>query len=94
MLPKRPHDAMTILPLQTSLEPGTIGQLAERRLRESPYYFLRFLECRCEQGVVTLTGRVPHSQLRLFAESIVDRVEGVQRIVNRIEIQDPQQASA
>jgi osmotically-inducible protein OsmY len=85
---------MTILSLQTSLDAETIGQAAERRLRESPYYFLRTLRCRVDAGVLTLVGRVPYGQLKQFAEAIVSRVDGVRAVVNRVEVYDPQRASA
>jgi osmotically-inducible protein OsmY len=85
---------MTILSLQTNLDWQTVAEAAERCLRESPYYFLRAIRCRCESGVVTLSGRVPHGQLRLFAEAIVLRVEGVRYVENQLEVYDPQRASA
>lgn len=85
---------MTILSLQTTLDAEAIGQTAERRLRESPYYFLRTLRCRVDAGVLTLVGRVPYGQLKQFAEAIVLRVEGVRAVVNRVEVYDPQRASA
>lgn len=89
-----PLTPMTILSLQTNLDWQAVEQAAERRLRESPYYFLRSIRCRCEAGVVTLTGRVPYGQLRQFAETIVWRVDGVQHVVNQLEVYDPQRASA
>jgi len=85
---------MTILSLQTNLDAEAIGQAAERRLRESPYYFLRTLRCRVDAGVLTLIGRVPYGQLKQFAEAIVARVEGVHVVINRVEVYDPQRASA
>ena len=68
---------------------SAIGELAQRRLWESPYFFLRNLTCRFEAGVLTLSGRVPYGQLKQFAESIVARVEGVREVVNRVEVFDP-----
>lgn len=85
---------MTILSLQTNLDAEAIGLTAERRLRESPYYFLRTLRCRVDAGVLTLVGRVPYGQLKQFAEAIVSRVDGVRAVVNRVEVYDPQRASA
>jgi osmotically-inducible protein OsmY len=85
---------MTILSLQSNLDSQAIAQAAERKLRESPYYFLRTIRCRCQAGVVTLLGRVPYGQLRQFAEAIVLRVEGVQYVENQLEVYDPQRASA
>ncbi len=85
---------MTILPFASQCDSALIGQLAERRLRESPYFFLRFLHCHVDGDVITLVGRVPHGQLKQFAETIVARIDGVRRIVNQIEVYDPQRASA
>lgn len=85
---------MTILTLPTNLDAEAISRTAERRLRESPYYFLRTLHCRVDAGVLTLVGRVPYGQLKQFAEAIVLRVEGVRAVVNRVEVYDPQRASA
>ncbi len=85
---------MTILSLQTNLDAEAIGRAAERRLRESPYYFLRTVQCRVDAGVLTLLGRVPYGQLRQFAETIVSRVDGVHSVINRVEVYDPQRASA
>lgn len=67
---------------------------AERRLRESPYFFLKDVHCRVDGDVLTLGGRVPFGQLKQFAESIVWRVEGVREVVNQIEVYDPATAVA
>jgi osmotically-inducible protein OsmY len=80
---------MTILPLSTPVVVDDIGQLAERRLRESPYYFLRALRCHYRDGVLTVRGQVPNPQLRKFAEAIVSRIAGVEEVVNRVEVVDP-----
>ena len=79
---------MQLLKLSTATRTD-IGELAERRLRESPYFFLKKLRCDFDGGVLTLRGRVPHRQLKEFAEAIVARIEGVEQIVNRVEILDP-----
>jgi osmotically-inducible protein OsmY len=79
---------MRILPLSTA-EAENIGELAERRLRESPYFFLKNIRCQFEAGVLTLRGRVPNRQLQKFAESIVFRIAGVEEVVNRVEVFDP-----
>ena len=39
--------------------------------------------------MLTLAGRVPYWQLKKFAESIVSRVEGVERVANQVEVVDP-----
>jgi BON domain-containing protein len=84
----RTGKSMKLLQLPTAA-PGGIGDLAEQRLRESPYFFLKSLRCDFNAGVLTLRGRVPHRQLKRFAESIVSRVDGVEEIINRVEIFDP-----
>ncbi|HEV3138151.1 MAG TPA: BON domain-containing protein [Pirellulales bacterium] len=72
-----------------SAAPAKIADLAEQRLRKSPYFFLKSVSCEFNSGVLTLRGRVPHPQLKQFAESIVSRVDGVEKVVNRVEIFDP-----
>ena len=67
-----------------------VGELAERRLRESPYFYLKRLSCEWSMGMLTLRGCVPYEQFRRCAESIVARVDGVHEIVNAIEVIDPQ----
>ncbi|MBI3838244.1 MAG: BON domain-containing protein [Planctomycetia bacterium] len=79
---------MKILQLTNAASAG-IGDLAERRLRESPYFFLKNLRCEFNSGVLILRGGVPYRQLKQFAESIVSRIEGVEEIVNRVEVFDP-----
>jgi osmotically-inducible protein OsmY len=80
---------MKILPISAAHAPSEIGLVAERRLHESPYFFLKNLHCRYDQGVLTLLGRVPLPRLKQVAESIVVRVQGVEEVVNRIEVVDP-----
>jgi hypothetical protein len=64
-------------------------ELAQRRLCESPYFFLKRLTCHFNSGVLTLRGRVPHRQLREVAEKIVSRVDGIRSIDNQVEVSDP-----
>lgn len=78
-----------ILPITTVVTPEAIGEIAERRLRSSPYFFLKTLRCDFEGGVLTLRGNVPYRQLKQFAEAIVSRVQGVEEVVNRVEVRDP-----
>lgn len=79
---------MKILPLNPNAA-NEVGQLAERRLRESPYFFLKNVSCEFVSGVLTLRGKVPYEQLKDFAEVIVSRVPGVVEVVNRVEVIDP-----
>jgi osmotically-inducible protein OsmY len=85
---------MSILSFRKKLDSDSIVHSAERQLHESPYFFLRDVSCRVDRGVLTLRGRVPFSPLKRFAESIVLRVEGVQSVVNEIEVYNPARAGA
>ncbi|MEX2112869.1 MAG: BON domain-containing protein [Pirellulales bacterium] len=79
-------DVSTIkLPATTT----TPADIAQQRLRQSPYFYLKSLSCRFDSGVLTLQGRVPYLPLRHVAEAIVARVDGVQRVANEVEVIDP-----
>lgn len=78
-----------IVSIHSDAGAAAIAEVAEQRLRQSPYFYLKSLRCQFEAGVLTLCGRVPYRPLKLVAESIVARVEGVQRVVNRLEVVDP-----
>ncbi len=80
-----------ILPLDSISLAERVVATAERRLRESPYFFLKGLHCRFSTGVLTVQGTVPMWQLREFAETIVARVDGVETVDNQIEVFDPMQ---
>jgi hypothetical protein len=78
-----------IVPISAEISPAEVCLLAERRLRESPYYFLKSLTCRFSEGVLTLCGNVPDRRLSPIAEAIVARVPSVRTVVNRVEVLDP-----
>lgn len=80
---------MKILPLSTEDSASEIGALATRKLRESPYFFLKNVSCHFDSGVLTLRGQVPQPQLKNFAEAIVWRIDGVDDVINRVEVVDP-----
>ena len=84
---------MSILSFHGNLDSAIIVEAAHRRLCGSPYFFLKSVRCQVDGGVLTLRGRVPFKPLRQFAELIVSRVEGVRKVVNRIEVYDPQRTS-
>ena len=69
--------------------PHEMTSLAERRLRESPYFFLRNVRCGFDAGTLTLEGWVPFVPLKQFAETIVRRIDGVYDVCNRVEVVDP-----
>lgn len=68
---------------ETSFE---IAEIAEARLSASSHLALRKVFCKYDDGVLVLQGRLNsffHTQL---AQETVRRVEGVQRVVNQIEV--------
>jgi osmotically-inducible protein OsmY len=60
-----------------------------RGLRTSPYPAIRKLECEFERGVLTLRGELPSYYQLQLAQEAVSRVDGVEQIVNRIQVQSP-----
>ena len=70
-----------------------IVQTVERRLRESSYYYLRSIRCGYESGVVTLRGRVPTFYLKQTVQAIVEKIEGVEQVVNLVEVFDSRRMS-
>ena len=67
----------------TSLEIATI---AKARLRGSSHRALRMVLCQYHEGVLVLRGRLNsffHAQL---AQEAVARIEGVEQVVNQIEV--------
>jgi BON domain-containing protein len=69
-----------------------IVQAVERRLRESSYYYLRSIRCAFEAGVITLRGRVPTFYLKQTVQAIVEKIDGVEQVVNLVEVFDSRQA--
>ena len=70
--------------------PGAgILQSIERRLRESSYYYLRTISAAHEAGVITLRGRVPTFYLKQTVQAIVEKIEGVDRVVNLVDVVNP-----
>ncbi len=80
---------VVILQFENQAPAASVSELAERRLHESPYFFLKRINCDFERGRLTLRGTVPMWQLKQIAESIVARVDGVRQVVNEVEVFDP-----
>ncbi len=70
--------------------PGAgILQSIERRLRESSYYYLRTISAAHEAGVITLRGRVPTFYLKQTVQAIVEKIDGVDRVINLVDVVNP-----
>lgn len=68
---------------------STIHRMAEERLRDSGYLALRDVVCMAHQDMVSLHGRLPSYFLKQLAQEIAAGVEGVRRVINRIEVLRP-----
>ncbi len=68
---------------------AAIAAEAEGRLRRSGFPTLRALVGRGPRGVLRVEGRVPSYFLKQAAQAVVAEVEGVRRVLNRIEVTPP-----
>ena len=66
----------------------SVAANAQRRLHASPYASLRRVTCHYHKGVLTLRGCVPTFHMKQVTQTIVALVEGVEQVVNRVEVFD------
>jgi osmotically-inducible protein OsmY len=59
---------------------------AKASLRSSPHRVLRKVLCLCDNGVLLLQGLLPSFYYKQLAQEAVARVEGVNQVVNEIEV--------
>jgi len=71
-----------------------VAHQAKERLGSTSYHFLRFVDCRFQNGVLTLRGRVPSFYLKQMAQSVLANLEGVDRIDNRVDVVSPRGLSS
>ncbi len=72
--------------LPCRVTPEQIVEGAENCLRHNAYLSSQNLRCECQEGVLTLRGCLPSYYLRQLAQAVVERLEGVKRIVNEIDV--------
>ena len=60
-----------------------------RRLRESSYYYLRTIQCAYDEGVLTLRGIVPSYYLKQTAQTLAEKADGVEQVVNLVYVASP-----
>ncbi len=70
-------------PQSTGTSPG---DSAEKILRQSSYDEIRCLKCGFRDGVLTISGQLPRFYLQQVVLTALQRIEGVDRIDNRIEV--------
>jgi osmotically-inducible protein OsmY len=62
---------------------------AESELRRNAYVALKNIACEYREGVLTLHGCLPTYYLKQRAQEAVARIQGIERIDNRIEVVSP-----
>jgi hypothetical protein len=69
--------------------PPSIADIAQARLRASPYPSIRRILCFYHEGILVLRGRLPtffHTQV---AQTAVADIEGVVQVVNQVKVFEP-----
>jgi osmotically-inducible protein OsmY len=59
------------------------------RFNRSPYLPLRYIECRLDDGVLVLRGRVPTFYLKQLAQTIGHSLRGIHRVINELRVDFP-----
>jgi osmotically-inducible protein OsmY len=67
-------------------DPPALSQAAEQLLHASPYFYLRRLRCNAVGRTLFLRGAVPTQRLADIAEAIVSRVDGVDSVINCLDV--------
>lgn len=69
--------------------PPSVLHAAQDRLGHSSHLFLRYVQCEFREGRLKLTGMVPSFYLKQLAQSIVQGIEGVDRVENSLAVVNP-----
>jgi len=73
--------------VQSSQASHPIAELAQSRLKASPYRPLRKILCDFDDGLLLLEGRLPSYFHKQLAQVAVAEIDGVRQIVNHIEVE-------
>jgi osmotically-inducible protein OsmY len=71
------------------IRPAEITERAESELRRNAYFALKNIACEYQNGVLILTGCLPTYYLKQVAQEAIARIDGVERVDNRIEVVSP-----
>jgi osmotically-inducible protein OsmY len=83
---------LDVLPAEarpTGFRPADVTERAESELRRNAYFALKNIACEYREGVLTLTGCLPTYYLKQVAQEAISRIDGVERVENRIEVVSP-----
>jgi hypothetical protein len=69
--------------------PEAVADRAEGCLRGNAYLALKNVSCDYREGVLTLRGCLPTYYLKQIAQTAVGGLDGVQKIVNLIQVVPP-----
>jgi osmotically-inducible protein OsmY len=70
-----------------------IAEMAQRRLSQTPYRTIQRLSCQFDGHILTLRGELPSFYQNQLAQEAVAGMEGVERVVNLVEVRpDPHAA--
>ncbi|TWU39439.1 BON domain-containing protein [Novipirellula artificiosorum] len=64
-----------------------IAEIARQRLHVRGYSLARLVRCDEQNGVIVLNGTVPSYFLKQMAQETVRSIQGVSRIVSKIEVE-------
>lgn len=62
---------------------------AERKLRSSSHRFARTVSCDYADGVLKIEGKVPSFYLKQRAQSLIQDIDGVDRVANELVVVSP-----
>jgi len=74
---------------QASSQPEQLCTAVRKVLAEAPYAPLQDIQCGWQHGAVVLSGRVASYFLKQLAQDAAMKVDGVETVVNRIEVDQP-----
>ena len=67
-------------------EAQVVQAKAQSRLRQSGYHQLQLISCEFHEGVLTLRGRVSTFYLKQVAQTLINQLDGVGEVNNRLEV--------
>ena len=67
-------------------EAQVVQSQAQSRLRKSGYHQLQLISCEFHEGVLTLRGRVSSFYLKQLAQTLINQLDGVGEVNNRLEV--------
>ena len=77
----------------TSLSPSAPASQVvvevRNKLQSSSHRFQDHVFCEFDGGVLRMTGRLPSFYLKQLAQSLAERVAGIEHIDNRIDVMNP-----